>query len=160
MWSLSKGLTARRQNSRTDEIDIIMNQSLVGGHAPASGQTFRHDESEVATSPQFRSPAEYAMTVGGSSVHFTANFWRFRESDFMERSLWGSIEGTNFVDWPISYAELEPYYTKVDWEIGVSGAPGPTTLFARAISDEADAHQLVGRVDGERRAGAGIDDPS
>lgn len=36
-----------------------------------------------------------------------------------------STSGTNFADWPISYAELEPYYTKVDWEIGVSGTPGP-----------------------------------
>ena len=27
-------------------------------------------------------------------------------------------------DWPISYAELEPYYTKVDWDIGVSGLAG------------------------------------
>jgi choline dehydrogenase-like flavoprotein len=33
--------------------------------------------------------------------------------------------GTGFADWPITYEELEPYYTKVDWEIGVSGAPGP-----------------------------------
>jgi choline dehydrogenase-like flavoprotein len=71
-----------------------------------------------------RSPVRYARGVGGSSVHFTANFWRFRESDFKERSLLGPISGTNFADWPISYAELEPYYTKVDWEIGVSGAPG------------------------------------
>jgi len=48
-----------------------------------------------------------------------------REIDFNERSVLGAIEGTNFADWPISYAELEPYYTRVDWEIGVSGAPGP-----------------------------------
>jgi choline dehydrogenase-like flavoprotein len=27
--------------------------------------------------------------------------------------------------WPITYEELEPYYTKVDWEIGVSGQQGP-----------------------------------
>jgi choline dehydrogenase-like flavoprotein len=58
-------------------------------------------------------------------VHFTANFWRLRPSDFKERSLLGPIEGTTFADWPITYEELEPYYTKVDWEIGVSGAPGP-----------------------------------
>jgi choline dehydrogenase-like flavoprotein len=63
--------------------------------------------------------------VGGSSVHFTANFWRLHEIDFIERSRWGPISGTGFADWPITYAELEPYYTKVDWEIGVSGAPGP-----------------------------------
>jgi choline dehydrogenase-like flavoprotein len=67
----------------------------------------------------------YARLVGGSSVHFTANFWRLHEIDFIERSRWGPISGTGFADWPITYAELEPYYTKVDWEIGVSGAPGP-----------------------------------
>ena len=39
--------------------------------------------------------------------------------------VWGAIGGTGFADWPITYEELEPYYTKVDWEIGVSGAPGP-----------------------------------
>jgi choline dehydrogenase-like flavoprotein len=37
----------------------------------------------------------------------------------------GSISGTNFTDWPITYEELEPYYTKVEWEVGISGAPGP-----------------------------------
>jgi len=67
----------------------------------------------------------YRRAVGGSSVHFAANYWRFRPIDFKERSQWGSIAGTAFADWPISYEELEPYYTKVDWEIGVSGAPGP-----------------------------------
>jgi choline dehydrogenase-like flavoprotein len=48
-----------------------------------------------------------------------------RPLDFKERSLLGEISGTGFADWPITYEELEPYYTKVDWEIGVSGAPGP-----------------------------------
>ena len=58
-------------------------------------------------------------------MHYTANFWRFRPVDFNERSLLGPISGTTFADWPITYEELEPYYTRVDWEIGVSGAPGP-----------------------------------
>ena len=62
--------------------------------------------------------------VGGSSLHYTANYWRFHEIDFAERSALGPIAGTGFADWPISYAELEPYYTKVDWEIGVSGLAG------------------------------------
>ncbi len=66
----------------------------------------------------------YAKIVGGSSVHFTANCWRFRPIDFMEASKLGTIAGTGLADWPITYDELEPYYTKVDWEIGVSGAPG------------------------------------
>ncbi|MGY8796653.1 MAG: GMC family oxidoreductase N-terminal domain-containing protein, partial [Woeseiales bacterium] len=52
-----------------------------------------------------------------------------RESDFKERSLLGPISGTNFADWPISYDEIEPYYTRVDWEIGISGAPGPNDSY-------------------------------
>ncbi len=66
-------------------------------------------------------PATYARLVGGSSTHFTANFWRFHEIDFNERSVLGEIPGTGFADWPITYQELEPYYTKVEWEVGVSG---------------------------------------
>jgi len=107
-----------------DEYSVFLQSELLGGGPRVSGQTFRHDESDVATSPDM--PAiRYAQTVGGSSVHFSANFWRLRPVDFKERSLLGPISGTNFADWPITYEELEPYYTKVDWEIGISGAPGP-----------------------------------
>ena len=105
-----------------------MFSEMSSGGNRANQQTFRDDASKVAEVPQMM-PAHYAQTVGGSSVHFTANFWRLRESDFKERSMVGSISGTNFADWPISYAELEPYYTKVDWDIGVSGAPGPYDSF-------------------------------
>jgi len=53
-----------------------------------------------------------------------ANFWRFHEIDFIERSKVGPVPGAGLMDWPITYADLEPYYTKVDWEIGVSGLAG------------------------------------
>jgi choline dehydrogenase-like flavoprotein len=66
----------------------------------------------------------YGTCVGGSSVHFTANFWRFHEIDFIEHSKVGDIPGANFADWPITYADLERYYSKVEWEIGVSGLAG------------------------------------
>jgi choline dehydrogenase-like flavoprotein len=111
-----------------DEYSVIFNSELLGGGPEVSGQTFRHDEDEVATSRPVP-PIGYAQTVGGSSVHFSANFWRFRESDFRERSMLGPISGTNFADWPVTYDEIEPYYTRVEWEIGVSGAPGPFDSF-------------------------------
>ena len=60
-----------------DEYSVIFNSELLGGGPAVSGQTFRHDENEVATSPPLQ-PIRYAQTVGGSSVHFSANFWRFR----------------------------------------------------------------------------------
>lgn len=109
-----------------DELDIVIRMALHGGANDVHGQTFRHYEHEVARPPVDQmTPLRYSRGVGGSSVHYTANFWRLRPVDFKERSLLGEIPGTNFVDWPISYEELEPYYTRVEWEIGVSGAPGP-----------------------------------
>ncbi len=89
-----------------------------------SPQTFRSDPEAVAKPTGMRPALWYARTVGGSSTHFTANYWRFHEIDFIERSKLGAIAGTGFDDWPITYAELEPYYTKVEWDIGVSGLAG------------------------------------
>ena len=57
--------------------------------------------------------------MGGGSVHFTANYWRFHESDFHERSQLGAVPGATLEDWPIGYADLEPYYTKAEWELGI-----------------------------------------
>src|SRR5271170_6984121 len=86
-----------------------------------SPQTFRDDPAATAQRPHMGNSLIYARLVGGSSNHFTANYWRFHANDFRERSLLGGIAGTGFADWPISYQDLEPYYTKVEWEIGVSG---------------------------------------
>ncbi len=121
---LEQGPYRKAADFTHDELSVLFRSELLGGGPEVHGQTFRHDETDTATMPG-RSPVEYARGVGGSSVHFTANFWRFRAVDFKERSLLGPIAGTNFADWPITYDELEPYYTKVDWEIGISGAPGP-----------------------------------
>lgn len=121
---LEQGPYRRAEDFTHDEYSVFFQRELHGGGQEVHAQTFRRDEDEVATMPAVQ-PAQYARGVGGSSIHYTANFWRFRQSDFKERSMLGPISGTNFADWPISYEELEPYYTKVDWEIGLSGAPGP-----------------------------------
>jgi choline dehydrogenase-like flavoprotein len=96
----------------------VFNEDLLTNHPKLQPNSFRKTPDEKAK-PQ-RAIA-YGRLVGGTSVHFTANFWRFHEVDFIERSKIGPIAGTNFADWPITYADLEPYYTKVEWEIGVSG---------------------------------------
>ena len=90
-------------------------------HSP---QTFRREASQTAVRRGVRPPLWYGRAVGGGTLHYTANYWRFHEIDFIERSALGAIPGTGFDDWPITYAELEPYYTKVEWEIGVSGLAG------------------------------------
>ncbi len=35
--------------------------------------------------------------------------------------MFGGMQGTGIADWPVSYAEIEPYYTQAEWEIGISG---------------------------------------
>ncbi|MEW9702235.1 GMC family oxidoreductase [Paenibacillus sp. SI8] len=54
--------------------------------------------------------------IGGGTQHFTGVFLRFHESDFKTKSIDGVGE-----DWPIHYKDLEPYYSKIEKEIAVSG---------------------------------------
>jgi len=103
-----------------DEIKILQEDFLTN-HPKLQPNTFRKTPQEKAK-PQ--RALVYGRAVGGTSNHFTANFWRFHEIDFIERSKLGPIAGSSFADWPIRYADLEPYYTKVEWEVGVSGLAG------------------------------------
>ena len=63
--------------------------------------------------------------VGGSSNFMSAYFHRLKPKDFRLLSEYGEIEKGNIVDWPIDYNELEPYYTKVETVVGVSGKVVP-----------------------------------
>ena len=78
-------------------------------------------------------PGIFAMAncVGGSSVHYGAQSWRMHDDDFTIRSSTikrygkGALpRGTNIIDWGVTYADLEPYYDKVEYLIGVSGKAG------------------------------------
>lgn len=57
--------------------------------------------------------------VGGSTVGYAAQWPRFLPSDFLVHSLDGVAD-----DWPLTYAELEPFYDRCDREWGVSGVGG------------------------------------
>jgi choline dehydrogenase-like flavoprotein len=57
--------------------------------------------------------------VGGSTIHFGAQWARMRPSDFRTRSLEGVGD-----DWPISYEELLPSYEAMDVGMNVSGVGG------------------------------------
>jgi len=59
--------------------------------------------------------------VGGASNFMSGFFHRLKPVDFRLLSEFGPIEGANVADWPITYEDLEPYYTRVETEVGVSG---------------------------------------
>lgn len=62
-----------------------------------------------------------AACVGGGTATYGAMAWRFHPNDFRMRSVYGAPGGSTLEDWPISYDDLEPYYERAEWEIGVSG---------------------------------------
>jgi choline dehydrogenase-like flavoprotein len=62
-----------------------------------------------------------AAVVGGGTRVYGAQAWRFLPQDFRMASLYGIPTGSSLADWPISYADLEPYYERAEWEIGVAG---------------------------------------
>ncbi|MBZ5581716.1 MAG: GMC family oxidoreductase [Acidobacteriia bacterium] len=62
-----------------------------------------------------------AACVGGGTFSYGAQSWRYMEQDFRMRSTYGAVPGSTLEDWPITYADLEPYYEKAEWEMGVSG---------------------------------------
>lgn len=83
--------------------------------------TLADDGSERISLPFEGEYHNNAMTVGGGTRVYGAQAWRFHPDDFRMASRYGVPEGSSLADWPISYDELEPYYTRAEWEVGVSG---------------------------------------
>jgi choline dehydrogenase-like flavoprotein len=75
-------------------------------------------------------PAWIVKSVGGSTVHWAGASLRFQEHEFKTRTHYGEIAGANLLDWPITLAEMEPYYAKAEDKMGVTrtnnipGLPG------------------------------------
>ncbi|MBI1873138.1 MAG: GMC family oxidoreductase [Acidobacteria bacterium] len=69
--------------------------------------------------------------LGGTTLHYWAQSWRLHPWDFKLVSetarRYGAShipKGSTVEDWPFGDDELEPYYDKVEYEIGVSGQAG------------------------------------
>jgi choline dehydrogenase-like flavoprotein len=62
-----------------------------------------------------------AACVGGGTLSYGAMAWRYHPKDFRMKSTYGALAGSTLEDWPVSYDDLEPFYERAEWEIGVSG---------------------------------------
>lgn len=69
-------------------------------------------------------PTWICRAVGGTSIHWTATALRFQDYEFKCRSTYGAIPGSDLIDWPISYADIAPYYDRAERAMGVSGKHG------------------------------------
>jgi len=116
-------------NTPFDDLkDDLRNQRVSVLGAPFGPDDERNPRVVVDAPGQERivlpSDGEYnnnAACVGGGTVSYGAMAWRFMEQDFRMRSTYGAVEGSTLDDWPISYQDLEPFYERAEWEIGVSG---------------------------------------
>jgi choline dehydrogenase-like flavoprotein len=117
---LEQGPYLREKDYSHDEIKYTFKPGLTNDPR-MQPVTYRKSDTDQARPVK---AIEYGRQVGGGTVHFTANYWRFHESDFHERSLFGNVSGADLADWPIAYADLEPYYTKAEYDLGISGLAG------------------------------------
>ena len=75
-------------------------------------------------------PAWIVKSVGGSTVHWAGASLRFDEHEFRDKTTYGNVPGANLLDWPITLAEMEPWYAKAEDKMGVTrtnnipGLPG------------------------------------
>ncbi len=121
--------------------------------------TFRDDLKKKAT------PRPYRMRVGvgGSIEHWAGQAWRFYEEDFalraqviedryrdLDLSDLLENEGASVQDWPLTYKEVEPFYEKIEYEVGVGGRPG--VLSTNGTLDRSQA-----RLFDSRKLGRGQD---
>jgi choline dehydrogenase-like flavoprotein len=122
---LERGGWARYDQYNDDE--------LYSQRTPALGNPFGPDDRRycrVVANPNgstrivLPSQGEYnnnAGCVGGGTVSYGAMAWRFMPQDFRLRSTYGAVKDSTLEDWPISYEDLEPFYEKAEYEIGVAG---------------------------------------
>lgn len=86
----------------------------------AEPRTFRPDDSSGERT--FIGDVQHiASTLGGGTAIYDAVTPRMRPEDFYLKTIYGSIPGSTLEDWPLTYNELEPFYTFVEKLIGVQG---------------------------------------
>jgi choline dehydrogenase-like flavoprotein len=117
---LERGPWRKRESFGGDELANV-NRYNLWPDPILNPRTLRESADEEAKINLF---CPVPQMVGGGTVHWQGWLPRFTESDFKLRSIVGEVADTTLVDWPISYADLEPYYTEVEWAFGVSGAGG------------------------------------
>jgi choline dehydrogenase-like flavoprotein len=81
---LEQGPHLRERDFKHDELGTVFRYALTNDpHRQPT--TFRKLDAEKA---EVRPAVVYGRMVGGGTAHFTANYWRHHEVDFVERSKW------------------------------------------------------------------------
>ena len=69
-------------------------------------------------------PMWTCKAVGGTTMHWTAACPRLQPHEMRARSTYGELAGASLVDWPITAAEIAPFYDRAEDQLGVTGTHG------------------------------------
>jgi gluconate 2-dehydrogenase alpha chain len=112
-----------------DEIRNDIREWMCSPKAMREVPTWRHDQTSVAGPSPW--PMLMVNAVGGSAVHYPGLSIRLLPWNFESRTrvierygLSAVPTDSTLADWPLRYEELEPYYERVEYAIGVAGQPG------------------------------------
>jgi len=102
---------------RTDPKDRFARMEMhLNEQDPWASELPERDRYTNAGEINFPLDAMRVKAVGGTTHHWGGTCLRLHESDFRMRSRYGIAD-----DWPITYAELEPYYARAEAALGVAG---------------------------------------
>jgi choline dehydrogenase-like flavoprotein len=74
------------------------------------------------TSPTM--PAYTVKAVGGTTIHWGALAFRLQAHELRARQAYGRVDGAEIADWPVSAAELAPWWAEAERRMGVTGTHG------------------------------------
>ena len=72
-------------------------------------------------------PAWICKAVGGTTTHWAGASLRFEQHEFAVRERYGAVSNATLIDWPLTLADLDPWYAKAEDRMGVTrthGIPG------------------------------------
>lgn len=97
---------------------LLRHQTLAGPRWPWLHEARDHyvDSSASSIGVRYDLNGNRVKGVGGSTLHWDGRINRLMPADFTA----ATTNGLG-IDWPITYEELEPWYSQADWELGVSG---------------------------------------
>jgi choline dehydrogenase-like flavoprotein len=116
-------IEAGRRYSLADRPEQLLRHQVLGGlkwpylHEDRDRYT---DSSEPSIGVSYKLESHRLKGVGGSTLHWGGRISRLKPSDFATQTAYGTGK-----DWPISYEDIERYYSRAEWELGVSGSEHP-----------------------------------
>ena len=73
-------------------------------------------------------PVWHCETVGGTTAHWSGCTYRLQAHEFQPLTTYGPMAGSSLIDWPVTLAEMAPYYDAAEQKMNVAGTQGRPPL--------------------------------